>query len=113
MHVDIIKSKFEQIIKRIILEKDKTINDLYANLTSTFSKSEIEHNEIERIINNYEAICGEYIRKGRKRFIEIFNYLNKRFYQNIRPELLELNNRLDRISKKMQKVQRLTNEQGK
>ncbi len=110
MAIDFIKERFEQMIKKMITEKEESVGRLYDYLVSTLSENELHKNEIERIISNYEAVCGNYVRQSRKKFLKSLNYLNRRFYSNIKPEILELNQRLERIKKKMNRLQRLIDE---
>ncbi len=112
MAIDFLKNRFEQMIRNMMLAKEQNVSDLYKYLLSKLPESEIENNEIERIIHNYEAVCGNYVRQSRKKFLKSLNYLNRRFYQNIRPELSELNQRLERVAKKIQKLQRMVDEQN-
>ncbi|MCX7957726.1 MAG: hypothetical protein N3B13_01615 [Deltaproteobacteria bacterium] len=110
MAIDFIKMRLEQMIKDMMLAKEQTVSNLYKYLAETLPESELQNYEIERIISNYEAICGNYVKQSRKKLLRSLNYLNHRLYSRIRPELSQLNLRLERIAKKMQKLQRLADE---
>lgn len=107
MAVGFIKSSFEQFIRQMVLTKERHISDLHKNLMTILPKADMDQNEIERIINNYEAVCGNYVRQSRKQILRSLSYLNRRVYHNMKGEISRLNERLEMISKKMDKLERL------
>jgi len=102
MAVDFFKSSFEQFVSKMLLTKERHITDLYRNLMSLLPQS-----EIERIINNYEAICGSYVRKSRKQILRSLNYFNRRVYRSMKAEIFRFNERLEEISRKMDRLEGL------
>lgn len=110
MAIDFLKSRFEQIIKDMMLAKENNVSRLQRYLATKLSENELRDYEIERIINNYEAVCGEYLKAGKKKLLKSINYLNRRLYSRLKPELVDLNMRLERISKKIFKLQRMLDE---
>lgn len=112
MAADFIKSSVEQLIRKMMSAKDQNIEALYRHLSSNFGINELRENEIERVINNYEAICSEYMKKSQKKILRSVNYLNRRLYRNLKSEINRLNERLIGITKKMERLERLIDEQG-
>jgi hypothetical protein len=107
MTADFFKSSFEQFVSKMLLTKERHITDLYRNLMSLLPQSEIDRSEIERIINNYEAICGSYVRKSRKQILRSLNYFNRRVYRSMKAEIFRFNERLEEISRKMDRLEGL------
>lgn len=107
MAADFIKSSIEHLVKKMMLAQEQHIKDLYRNLYALLPESEIQNNEVERIINNYEAICGNYVRQTRKKIIRSFGYLNRKLYRNIKSEIVVLNEQIERINKKLTKLESL------
>jgi hypothetical protein len=105
MATDFIKSGIEHLVKKMMITQKQHIKDLYRNLYELLPESEIQNNEVERIINNYEAICGNYVRQARKKIIRSFGYLNRKLYRNIKSEIVVLNERIERINKKLTKLE--------
>ncbi|MGC8928219.1 MAG: hypothetical protein ACP5QK_09895 [Myxococcota bacterium] len=107
MAADFIKSGIEHLIKKMVFTKEQHLNDLYNYLRSIMPEGEIQSNEVELIINNYEAICGNYVRQTRKKIIRSFGYLNRKLYQNMKSEINLLNERIERINRKLTRLERI------
>jgi|GEM_PF-2160070 len=110
MAVDFIKNGLERMIKNMMLTKEQHMGNIYQNLIAILPESEIERHEIERIINNYEAICGSYVKQSRKKLLRSLGYLNRRLYLRIKPELSNLNSRLERINEKISHLEKIIDE---
>ncbi len=107
MAVDFIKNGLEQMVKKMMLEKEQHVSRLYKNLLSILPESEIERHEIERIINNYEAVCGNYVIQIRKKLFRSLGYLNRRLYQQMKLEISGINSRLEKVARKISALEKL------
>ncbi len=106
MAADFIKYSIERLIRNMMNTKDRHISTFEKNLMGILSDSEIEFHEIERIINNYEAICGNYIKQSRKKMIKSLGYLNNRLYSSMKSELSNINKRIERLAEKIEQIER-------
>lgn len=106
MAADLLQKGIEQLIRKMMVIKREHINKIQKNLYGMLSDSEIESHEIERIINNYEAICGRYIRQSQKKILRSLGYLNNRLYLNMKSEISTINGRINRLTEKIERLER-------
>lgn len=106
MAADFLQSGIERLIRKMMVTKREHINKIQKNLYGMLSDSEIESHEIERIINNYEAICGSYIRQSQKKILRSLGYLNNRLYSNMKMEISAINSRINILIEKIERLER-------